>query len=151
MANGKDQQNCVNQFVGANGIAGCNNDPTCICKDQSFLGDIACCLAKPGGCNQNDQSSAVAFAQTICKVQGISVPTTVSCSTSFTSSASGTGATPTTTGGAGGGGSNTSAGVTGASQTPSSKTSPNIGLPRETGMGSAGVLGGVIAVGMALL
>jgi hypothetical protein len=133
-------QDCASQFL-AGGIGDCGTDPKCICENESFIGDIACCLAKPGACDEEDQSSAVHFASQICAAQGVSVPSAVSCSTTAGSDA-------TTT--SGGSPATNSAEETGASDAAeSTNTDDAASRPRETGMAAA-VMGG-LAVAVAML
>ncbi len=142
-ANRQPQTDCVGQDIGANGIAGCNGDAKCICGNSDFLSNIACCLAKPGGCSPSDQSSAVTFASQVCAVQGITVPSVVSCSTTQAASASGSDAATTT------GGDTGSVVVTGATGSVLGTVPSTAWAPRETGLSN--VLGGLVAVGVALL
>ncbi|KAK4140369.1 uncharacterized protein C8A04DRAFT_39967 [Dichotomopilus funicola] len=143
-------QNCANSFL-QGGIGNCGRDVECICRDKSFLGEIACCLA--GDCNEADQKQAVAAAANICKAVGVNdLPTAVACSTgaggatstgkssaaaTTTGSSSGTGSgattTPAPTGTAGGSGNN------------ASSSSTNYG-PRQTAAAAGlGAVGGIMA------
>ena len=120
------QQECANKFIAGNGIANCGNDIKCICSNQSFISGVACCLANQGagGCSPADQSSAVAYASQICRIGGVTtIPSAVVCTSTGTSTSAPTGA-----------------------------TSPTRNLaPRETGGAAANVLGGLVALGAALL
>ncbi|KAL0936538.1 CFEM domain-containing protein [Colletotrichum truncatum] len=131
-------QKCVNQYTTSTTIAGCKQlDAKCICENSNFLDGIACCLAD--GCTKAEQEAAVKYAKDICTGAGVSVPDQVTCKS----------ATPS--GGAQPSGANqtSSAGQTGsASQTaaPAATNTPNAGST----MGSAGLLGGLVAVLAAL-
>lgn len=118
------QQDCANQFL-LNGIGNCGRDPKCICSDKSFIGEISCCLAKPGGCNADDQKKAIVYASQLCSANGVSVPSEVVCNKSGnngTGTATGTGTTP-----ASGGASNTA--------------TPNSWAPRQAGVPAAAAVG----------
>ncbi|ERS97009.1 uncharacterized protein SPSK_02751 [Sporothrix schenckii 1099-18] len=157
-------QSCANKFL-TGGIGNCGSDAKCICSDKSFLSDIACCLAAPGGCDAADQSSAVVFASQLCAAQGVTVPSAVTCTS--TAGGSGTAATATTTTGSGtptetsgaaatktdstsatATGATTSPATTAAAGTTSSKSTNY--APRESAGVGAGLLGGVVAA-LALL
>ncbi|KAJ4387100.1 hypothetical protein N0V93_007687 [Gnomoniopsis smithogilvyi] len=88
-------QGCASEQFSGGSYAGCGTDPKCICENQSFLGNVACCLQ--GACDSADQTSAIAFATQICSAQGVSVPTVVSCSTAASSGATASGSAATTT------------------------------------------------------
>lgn len=109
------QQNCADKFL-TGGIGNCGSDAKCICSDKSFLSDIACCLAEPGACDTADQSSAVVFASQLCAAQGVTVPSAVTCTSTFASTGTGTGtaASATTTGTATATETGTTAAATGA-------------------------------------
>lgn len=105
-------ESCVSNFTTGQEIGGCNSlDIKCICSQQTFLSDIACCLA--GACDAADQQTAIGYAQNICGTAGVTVPSSVVCtanatttgnaSTSATASAtkSTTSSTTTTTANAG--------------------------------------------------
>ncbi|KIH93672.1 hypothetical protein SPBR_04446 [Sporothrix brasiliensis 5110] len=159
-------QSCANKFL-TGGIGNCGSDAKCICSDKSFLSDIACCLAAPGGCDAADQSSAVVFASQLCAAQGVTVPSAVTCTSTAGGSGSGTVATATTTTGSGtptetsgaaaskteststtATGATTSPATTAAAGTTSSKSTNY--APRESAGVGAGLLGGVVAA-LALL
>ncbi|KAI9670448.1 MAG: hypothetical protein M1829_004771 [Trizodia sp. TS-e1964] len=63
---------------------GCGLDVECICKNTSYLGNLACCLSK--ACNSADQAQSVDFARQICKTVNVAVPDAVVCSTGSASS-----------------------------------------------------------------
>ncbi|TPX12422.1 uncharacterized protein E0L32_006834 [Thyridium curvatum] len=149
-------QDCASQFF-SGGIGNCGSDAKCICSNKSFLGDIACCLAKPGGCNEKDQSSAVAFASTICDAQGVTVPTAVSCTASQSGGSSSSGKTTgtpatnsagttsrTSSGGAQQTGASTSNTAASGANNPSSSSS-KAWAPKNTAA-AGGLLGGALAV-----
>ncbi|KLU88883.1 hypothetical protein MAPG_07864 [Magnaporthiopsis poae ATCC 64411] len=94
----KCAQDCANQFL-LNGIGNCGRDPKCICSNKSFIGDISCCISKPGGCNAEDQKKAIVYAAQLCSANGVTVPSEVVCNQggnngtgTGTGSATGTGA-----------------------------------------------------------
>ena len=106
------QKSCTTQFTTGTTIGGCAAlDIACICASSGFLNSvsltllhlpiflqdgkmvtlllyqIACCLT--ASCNSQDQATAVAFAQNLCKTSGaVDVPSAVVCSTSKPTSAS---------------------------------------------------------------
>lgn len=60
-------------------IAGCNQgDIKCVCENDSFLDEIACCLAD--ACDEDGKNKAVSFARGICNGAGVEVPDEVVCS-----------------------------------------------------------------------
>jgi hypothetical protein len=134
------QQPCLTKYITSGGIAGCNSlDVTCICSNQSFLGDVACCLA--ASCDAADQQSATTFADQLCKANGVTVPTAVSCTS-----------TAASTGTSAGSQSSTSASVAApTSSTPSTtsssattKSTSNASPQNVAGLG-VGILGGLAA------
>ncbi|KAM7216944.1 hypothetical protein V8F06_007707 [Rhypophila decipiens] len=147
-------KSCADGFL-RNGIGSCGTDVKCICEDKNFLGDIACCLK--GTCPDAEQTSAVAYASTLCVAFGVTdLPTAVSCAASSTSkpasnTASPTDAaptptatgedTPTATGG------NTA--TPNAAGTTSTTATGNYG-PRQTAQAGLGAIGGIIAAAMIL-
>ncbi|EAQ88302.1 predicted protein [Chaetomium globosum CBS 148.51] len=135
---------CATKFL-QGGIGNCGKDIECICRNDTFLGEIACCLADV--CSEADQKAAVVAAAGICDAVGVSdLPTEVACATA----ASSTGPAASTT--ASGAGSNTSpaptGGAAGATQNPdaqsTSSESSNLG-PRPTAAAGLGAIGGIIA------
>nr|UQJ82181.1 secretory protein [Falciphora oryzae] len=125
----KCAQDCANQFL-LNGIGNCGRDPKCICSNKSFIGDISCCLAKPGGCSADDQKKAIAYAAQLCQANGVTVPDQVVCNSN---SNNGTAAT---------------SGAGGAAATTSSSRA---WAPHQTGAPAAvGLLGGLAAVAVLL-
>lgn len=140
------QQSCASEFFSGGSYAGCGTDPKCICANQDFLGNVACCLV--GACSEADQASAITFAQQICSANGVQVPSTVSCSTASgasataTGTASGSSATATGTG--------ASASAT-ASSSSSGTTAAQAWAPRQTAALGMEIFGGLAAAGLALL
>jgi len=86
-------QSCVTQFTSGSNIGSCNSlDIACICSNSNFLGGIACCLA--GACSPADQVAATNYAQSFCKISGVTdLPTAVSCTSTAASTGSGSAAT----------------------------------------------------------
>ncbi|KAF7906217.1 hypothetical protein EAF00_000496 [Botryotinia globosa] len=161
-------QSCVTQYTTGSQIAGCANlDIACICSNPSFLSGIACCLAD--ACDAEDEQTAVAFAQNLCRTSGVTnLPSVVSCASSASSTSSGaassaTGATATTTSGsttasgtdtssstsgsttASGTGTSSSNTATKSSTSASATATKNAGLQNEIGAG-AGLLGGLAVI-----
>ncbi|TLS31400.1 hypothetical protein PpBr36_03458 [Pyricularia pennisetigena] len=68
--------NCATKLLGG---TGCNNDAKCVCSSNTFIQDVSCCLAAPGGCGADDQKKAIEFANQLCTANGVSVPNVVSC------------------------------------------------------------------------
>ncbi|KAM0329958.1 hypothetical protein ACHAQA_004126 [Verticillium albo-atrum] len=96
-------QPCVVEATTGGNIAGCGQfDIECICSNQSFLADMACCLAQ--SCSTEEQQAAVDYAKRLCRSGGVTdLPDQVVCSTassaattSASASTSGTAATMTT-------------------------------------------------------
>jgi len=58
-------------------------DIKCICSTQTFISAITCCVART--CNQADQETTVKFAQQLCGSAGVSVPSSVVCSSGASS------------------------------------------------------------------
>ncbi|KAL8285096.1 hypothetical protein RB600_009504 [Gaeumannomyces tritici] len=136
----KCAQDCANQFL-LSGIGNCGRDPKCICSNQSFISDISCCLAKPGGCGADDQKKAITFAAQLCQANGVTVPNEVVCNSNNNNNNN----NGTTTGG-GSGGSSTTSGTTPA-VTSSSRA---WAAPRQTGAAAVGLLGGLAAAAVLL-
>ncbi|CAN8102761.1 unnamed protein product [Discula destructiva] len=86
-------QDCAGQQFSGGSYAGCGTDPKCICDNDAFLSNIACCLI--GACNAADQSSAITFATQICSAQGVAVPTVVTCATAENTATAGVTSAPT--------------------------------------------------------
>ncbi|KFY94653.1 hypothetical protein V498_03795 [Pseudogymnoascus sp. VKM F-4517 (FW-2822)] len=129
---------CVDQFTTGAGIAGCNKlDSHCICSNQDFLSNIACCLLDK--CDEAGRTAAIAYAKTICATADppVTVPDEVVCNSATS-----------TTGGSTTGGATTQAPTTqaptGVTSTPTSaaQTSSSSGAAMvnmgSTGMGLAG-------------
>ena len=53
------QASCATKFL-QGGIGNCGKDIECICRNDTFLGEIACCLADV--CSEADQKAAVVAA-----------------------------------------------------------------------------------------
>lgn len=141
------QQDCASQQFSGGSYAGCGTDPKCICENQSFLSNIACCLT--GACDQADQTSAIAFATQICSAQGVAVPTVVSCSTGSAASATGTASSSSSTGT---GSATTTASASGSTATAVTTSGSTAGAwaPGPTGAMGLEMLG-LAAAGIALL
>ncbi|PWY76196.1 hypothetical protein BO70DRAFT_90859 [Aspergillus heteromorphus CBS 117.55] len=61
-------------------------DVNCICSDKSFITGISCCVAN--ACSQQDQQSALTFAQQICGGAGVTdLPQSASCTSGSIASA----------------------------------------------------------------
>ncbi|KAJ5157519.1 Cell wall protein TIR3 [Penicillium canariense] len=74
-------QSCATSSIPAN----CGLDIQCICADQSFLSDIACCVADK--CSQADQETTLKVAKGICASGGVTnLPSTISCPSTASSS-----------------------------------------------------------------
>ncbi|KAJ1333469.1 CFEM domain-containing protein [Microdochium nivale] len=70
---------CLTKFTTGGNIGSCPSlNAACICADANFLNGIACCLV--GACNPADQAQAVDYASKFCGAQGVTVPSSVSCS-----------------------------------------------------------------------
>ncbi|KAJ5670272.1 uncharacterized protein N7477_005635 [Penicillium maclennaniae] len=74
-------KSCATNSIPAN----CGIDVACICKSDTFLSDIACCVA--GKCSQSDQETTLQVAKKICAAGGVTgLPSAVVCSSSSTGS-----------------------------------------------------------------
>jgi len=133
-------QSCLTKYISGGNIAGCSSlNVACICSNQSFLSDVACCLSV--SCDAADQQIATNFADNLCKANGVTVPTAVVCTSTAASTASSTGSQ-----------SSSSASIAATtSSTPSSTSSSaattstsNAGPLNAAGLG-AGILGGLAA------
>ncbi|KAJ4415782.1 hypothetical protein N0V82_007144 [Gnomoniopsis sp. IMI 355080] len=120
-------QGCASEQFSGGSYAGCGTDPKCICENQSFLGNVACCLE--GACSPADQTSAIAFATQICSAQGVTVPTVVSCSTASSAAASSSGSSATATATTG---TAATASATGTGTVASSGSTAGAWAPRQT-------------------
>lgn len=132
-------QGCVTQFTTGSNIGGCPQlDVKCICSSEDFLSGIACCLAS--ACSAADQKTAVQFAASLCQTQGVTVPSSVSCSTTAMTSMSMTGSMTMT------GNATTTATQTSrpASTTPAA-ASQNVAPKPGAGSGVTGLFGAIIA------
>ncbi|KAK2614243.1 hypothetical protein N8I77_001089 [Diaporthe amygdali] len=139
-------QGCASKFFSGGSYAGCGTDPKCICANQDFLGNVACCLV--GACSEADQQSAITFAQQICSANGVSVPSTVSCSTASGASATATGSSGSSTGSAA---SATATGASASATSTGSTTASAAWAPRQTAALGMELFGGLAAAGLALL
>lgn len=75
-----DLPSCARACIGTSvNVPGCTGlDIRCICSNESFLNDVACCLSRE--CNQADQQNAASFASSLCSSAGVNVPSEVVCS-----------------------------------------------------------------------
>ncbi|OJD32801.1 cfem domain [Diplodia corticola] len=84
---------CAQSCVGTD-FGGCGTlDVQCICTNKSLISGLACCVST--SCDEADQQTVIAFAQNLCKPQGVTdLPTSATCASgasSATGSASSTG------------------------------------------------------------
>ncbi|PSR82520.1 hypothetical protein BD289DRAFT_371099 [Coniella lustricola] len=139
-------QSCASDQFSGGSYAGCGTDPKCICSNQDFLSNIACCLT--GACDEADQSSAIVFATQICSANGVTVPTVVSCATASAASSTAASAAASQT-------TDSSASATSGSTASSSASSGSASqawAPRQTGAMGMEMLGLAAAgAGIALL
>ncbi|PYI09017.1 hypothetical protein BO78DRAFT_48657 [Aspergillus sclerotiicarbonarius CBS 121057] len=69
-------------------------DVGCICSNTSFITSISCCVAT--ACSEQDQKSAITFAQQICSGAGVTdLPQSAGCTSGSTASATGESTTNT--------------------------------------------------------
>ncbi|KAJ5123398.1 hypothetical protein N7448_009495 [Penicillium atrosanguineum] len=88
-----DLPDCAKSCATSSIPSNCGIDVACICKSDTFLSDIACCVA--GKCSQAEQETTLEVAKKICARGGVTdLPSAVVCS----SSSAGTATTATTTG-----------------------------------------------------
>ncbi|PHH54017.1 hypothetical protein CFIMG_000944RA [Ceratocystis fimbriata CBS 114723] len=128
--------NCVSGFTSGSTIADCSQgDVACICGNNEFLSQIACCLVD--ACNEQDQASTLSYASNLCAGFGVTVPDAIACNTS------GSGSNSTTSGVAGPTASRTSTAVgTGSATSTSTSTSTSSQIAGAAALsGSAGVAG----------
>lgn len=72
------QGECVNVATVGDKIGGCSQgDIKCICSNDKFLDNIACCLSS--ACDDDGKDKAVSFARSICGGAGVDVPDEVVC------------------------------------------------------------------------
>lgn len=134
------QRPCLNEYIGSGTIAGCSAlNVTCICSNQSFLGGVACCLA--ASCDAADQQAATNFADSLCKANGVDVPTAVSCTSTAASTGSSTGSQSSTSASVA---ATTSSTPSTTSSSATTKSTSNAGAQYAAGLG-AGILGGLAA------
>ncbi|KUI57444.1 GPI anchored CFEM domain protein C [Cytospora mali] len=143
-------QACANDQFSGGSYGDCGTDAKCICSDPDFIGTISCCVVD--ACDAADQAKAIHFAQQICQANGVTVASTATCAStaasgSASASATGTGsvasASATTTG--------TASATAGSTGTGGSSSSSGAGAPRQTAAMGLELLGGLAAVGLALL
>ncbi|KAH8197165.1 hypothetical protein TruAng_008658 [Truncatella angustata] len=143
-------RDCLAKFTSGASIGGCAQiDAKCICSQQAFLNDIACCLASV--CSQSDQQAAVDYAVNLCAAQGVTVPSAVSCSS--TSAGASTAITSSSGSSTIGAASNTavttaitSSTASAAGSSTTTTASQNIGKQGNGGSGTSGIIGGLLAV-----
>ncbi|KAK6068647.1 CFEM domain-containing protein [Seiridium cupressi] len=144
------QKQCVTKFTSGTNIGGCPQlNVSCICSQQSFLSDIACCLADV--CSAADQQAAVDYAHSLCSTAGVTVPSAVTCSSKSSGASAGTASSTEPA---------TSAAVTStaattttsaaASGSATSTASQNVGNQGGLASGATGIFGGLLAA-LALL
>ncbi|RAK98359.1 CFEM domain-containing protein [Aspergillus ibericus CBS 121593] len=111
-------------------------DVGCICSNTSFITSISCCVAT--ACSDQDQNSAITFAQQICSGAGVTdLPQSAGCTSGSTASATGqsttnTGASATTTPSTATNGTNID-----SSNTAASATATNTGTNTQNAASSA--------------
>lgn len=72
------QNECINDATVGDQIAGCGQgDIKCVCENDQFLDNIACCLSS--ACDEEGKDQAVSFARQICTGAGVEVPDEVVC------------------------------------------------------------------------
>ncbi|KXX81589.1 GPI anchored CFEM domain protein C [Madurella mycetomatis] len=148
-------RSCATEML-ASDIGGCGADIECICGNDQFLDDIACCLVDD--CDEAAQSTAVSVAISLCSGFGVTdLPTAVTCAdasaSTTTSGPADTSATttpaptatddntaPTDTPDD----SNDDANDSNDDASTDSTESPNYG-PRQTAAAGLGAIGGIIA------
>ena len=82
------QEECVNTATVGSNIGGCSQgDIKCICSNDEFLDNIACCLSS--ACDSDGKDKAVSFARSICGGAGVDVPDQVVCNNPSAASVSG--------------------------------------------------------------
>ncbi|KFY29481.1 hypothetical protein V493_02342 [Pseudogymnoascus sp. VKM F-4281 (FW-2241)] len=90
---------CVSQFTTGSSIAGCNPlNTNCICSNQDFLSNIACCLVE--ACDEAGRTAAISYAKSICATADppVQVPSEVVCNSAIGGSTTGGATQPPTTG-----------------------------------------------------
>ncbi|KAJ4148384.1 hypothetical protein LMH87_002857 [Akanthomyces muscarius] len=148
----KCAQDCVGKFLSGANIAGCSLvDYNCICSNEKFIDDIACCLDPV--CDDKGKSDTIALANKLCKAFKVDLPTAVTCKSSAASSTAASGSATSssdagqTTSAASSGASSSSASSAGgsgaAASTSSSKTNA---APTNV----AGIVGAAAALAFAL-
>ncbi|ROW00962.1 hypothetical protein VSDG_02701 [Cytospora chrysosperma] len=156
------QQCATEQFSGGS-YGDCGTDPACICADPEFISTISCCLVD--ACNAADQQAAISFAQQMCAANGVTVQSTVSCATAAatgtsaagSSSAASSSSAPASTTGTGSVASTAASSTAAASgtgtaaATAASSAASVAWAPRQTAAMGVEFLGGLAAVGLALL
>ncbi|CCC07193.1 hypothetical protein SMACR_08574 [Sordaria macrospora] len=145
-------QECATPYL-INGIGNCNRDPKCICKDETFVREIQCCLLEK--CEPDKIEAAAGFAVTFCQNNGATnFPTKATCATAAANTGStsasatavvttGTGSTAATTI-TGSSGAAVSSAASSIASAASSAQSSNPG-PRQTAAACLGAIGGLMA------
>ncbi|KAL5611824.1 hypothetical protein BROUX41_000601 [Berkeleyomyces rouxiae] len=83
---------CVSGFTSGSNIAGCSQgDVACICGNNDFLSQIACCLVD--ACGEEDQAATLSYASSLCQGFGVDVPNEIACNSNSTGTASPSGTT----------------------------------------------------------
>lgn len=67
------QQSCAKNLPAA-----CNGDATCICKNQTWMWDVECCVAQQ--CGASDQVVTFQFANQLCSYVKVSITSPPTCS-----------------------------------------------------------------------
>ncbi|XP_044724667.1 CFEM domain-containing protein [Hirsutella rhossiliensis] len=74
----KCARDCVSKSMTGSSLGGCKlADIACICKNDDFLNNIACCLADV--CSKEDQDKTVQSAKQLCNASNVQVPDKVEC------------------------------------------------------------------------
>ncbi|KAI6785589.1 uncharacterized protein J7T54_005923 [Emericellopsis cladophorae] len=77
---------CIEQAITGNEIGGCGQfDIECICSNDDFLQNMACCLED--SCDDSGKAAAVTFAQQVCSSVNVDTPDQVECKASASPSA----------------------------------------------------------------
>jgi len=82
-------------FLTAISDTSCGLEPACLCKDTTFLTAVSGCIKK--NCESNDQGTALAYGEGICKAASVTV-TATSAGSASTGAASNSTTLPTATG-----------------------------------------------------
>ncbi|KAK5173465.1 uncharacterized protein LTR77_002146 [Saxophila tyrrhenica] len=78
------------------GYGGCGQfDYQCICSNQDYIAQMACCVSK--NCDKADQDSTLEFANALCAGQDVNnLPQTATCASTASSASSTSGSTAST-------------------------------------------------------